>query len=87
MRGVVHLINEDEGLRVPLVSLINERNGQAMVFVAEDGVARMKKVSMGVRGGSYAVISGEVAEGDRVVVVGQAALSDGDDLRVGDEYE
>ena len=87
MRGVVHLINEDSGVRLPLVSLINEHDGQAMVFVNERGVARMRPVELGIRGDRYVIARSGVSVGERVVVVGQAALIDGDSLRVGKEYE
>lgn len=87
MRGIVHLIEESEGVRVPLVSLINEQEGRAMVFVNEDGHARMRTVELGIQGERYAVVQNGVSEGESIIVVGQAALSDGDKLRIGDEYE
>ena len=87
MRGIVHLIEEGEGVRVPLVSLINEQDGQAMVFVNDHGQARMRKVELGIQGNKYAVVQRGITQGEEVIVVGQAALSDGDELRIGDEYE
>lgn len=87
MRGIVHLIKEGEGVRVPLLSLINVQGNRAIVFVDDNGIAKMREVELGLQGEKFALAVSGLKQGEKVVVVGQAALNDGDKLRIGKDYE
>lgn len=68
-------------LVVPKTALALESVGDT-VYVAEDGVAHRREVSLGFReGDSVEVLSG-LEEGERVVVVGQQSLSDGTPIQI-----
>ena len=73
-------------LLVPSVALIYPAGPQeSAVFVVEKGLARLRRVKVGgVGDGQTAIVDG-LAEGDRVVTVGQLNLRDGDKVRLGNE--
>jgi hypothetical protein len=57
------------------------------VFVVdENGVTHLRPVSIGLESGGLVEIQSGLSEGENVVVVGQAALSDRDTVRIGSEY-
>jgi HlyD family secretion protein len=78
-----------EALAVPSVSLINPTGVQeSTVFVLERGAtARLRKVQVGVVADGMTEIRSGLSEGEQVVVVGQMALRDGDQVMIGDEFQ
>ena len=76
-------------LAVPSVALINPTGLQesAVFVVGDDNRARFRKVKVGaIAEGMTGVLDG-LKEGDRVVTVGQMDLRDGDQVRIGDEFD
>jgi membrane fusion protein (multidrug efflux system) len=65
-----------DGLVVPLDALVTRTDG-VLAFVVEDCVARVRPVVISASEGERAMISSGLQQGDRLVVVGQADLSDG----------
>ena len=57
----------------------------AVFVVGDDSRARMRKVRVGAVGEGMTQILDGLAAGDRVVVVGQYHLKDGDLVRIGDK--
>jgi membrane fusion protein (multidrug efflux system) len=70
-----------DGLAVPLYSLVTHNDQQA-VFVAENGIARKKLVTLGIQEGWRIQLTGGVEPGEAVIVVGQRGLNDGDTVNV-----
>ncbi len=62
---------------VPGEAVVEEHNGRGALFVARGGVARRLEVGLGQRLDREVQVTGGLAEGDEVVVVGQAELVDG----------
>jgi HlyD family secretion protein len=89
LTGFVRVKKPHETLTVPSIALINPTGIQeSTVFVVNNGaLARIRKVHVGVVGDGMTEIISGLAEGDQVVVVGQLALRDGDQVRIGDEFE
>ena len=79
---------QHEALAVPSVSLINPTGIQeSTVFVLENGsTARLRKVRVGVVAEGMTEIRSGLTAGEQVIVVGQMALRDGDQVIVGDEF-
>ncbi|MGH8068960.1 MAG: efflux RND transporter periplasmic adaptor subunit [Candidatus Entotheonellia bacterium] len=76
-------------LAVPSVCLINPTGLQeSTAFVLENGsTARLRKVKIGVIAEGMTEILHGLREGEQVVVVGQLALRDGDEVVIGDEFK
>jgi RND family efflux transporter MFP subunit len=70
-----------EALAVPLYALI-KRNEMDAVFVIDDGVARLRPVTLGIQDGWHMQVRKGIAAGDQVVVVGQRTIEDGEALHV-----
>jgi RND family efflux transporter MFP subunit len=77
-----------ELLAVPSIALINPTGIQeSTVFVLENGsTARLKKVRVGVVAEGMTEIRSGLSAGEQVVVVGQVALRDGDQVMIGEEF-
>jgi RND family efflux transporter MFP subunit len=76
-------------LAVPSVALINPTGlSESAVFVVDGDLrARFRKIKVGaIAEGMTGVVDG-IKEGDRVVTVGQMDLRDGDQVRIGDEFD
>jgi RND family efflux transporter MFP subunit len=78
-----------ELLAVPSIALINPTGIQeSTVFVLENGsTARLKKVRVGVVAEGMTEIRSGLSAGEQVVVVGQVALRDGDQVMIGEEFQ
>ncbi|HEX9777738.1 MAG TPA: efflux RND transporter periplasmic adaptor subunit [Geopsychrobacteraceae bacterium] len=63
-------------LSVPLYALV-ERDGRKVVFVEQQGRARMVPVTTGAVIGARVVVEQGLSAGDRIIVKGQQLLSDG----------
>jgi RND family efflux transporter MFP subunit len=79
---------QHEALAVPSVSLINPTGIQeSTVFVLDHGpIARLRKVRVGVVAEGMTEIRSGLTAGEQVIVVGQLALRDGDQVIIGDEF-
>lgn len=88
MRGLVTIANKIQGgLKVPAVSVMSRRDNIAQVFVVDgQGMAQLRQIKTGLQGNGFVEAVEGVAEGEQVVVVGQAGLKDKDKVRIGDEY-
>lgn len=77
--------NEDS-LRIPAIALLGSNGRSGFVFVVDKmATARLKEVSiLGYEQGFVGIKSG-LSVDDKVVVVGQQALKDGDKVEVGDD--
>jgi multidrug efflux pump subunit AcrA (membrane-fusion protein) len=75
---------EQQIVRVPLAALVDRDGGQAVFVVRENGAREVPIQVAFVEGDAVAVDSG-LAAGDRVVVVGQQNLNDGDQIAVAEE--
>ena len=70
------------GLAVPTSALVNRNNSKA-VFIAENGKAKLVKVSVGLENEGYTeVTSSQLKAGDKVIVVGQHMVNDGSSIAV-----
>ena len=66
---------------VPTESILTS-GGVQYVYVVEDGTARYTEVITGLTGNGVTEVTGGLTEGQQLVTVGQAYLSDGDAVRV-----
>lgn len=89
LTAFTRLKREHEALAVPSVALINPTGVQeSSVFVLENGsTARLRRVKVGVVAEGMTEILHGLKEGEQVVVVGQLALRDGDQVMIGDEFK
>ena len=65
-----------EALGIPSASILT-RNGQAIVFVAQDGKASVREVRTGLQNDAWTEILSGLAAGESVVTEGQTQLRDG----------
>ncbi len=75
-RAYLKTASKPAALVIPKAALSLESIGDT-VYVAEGGVARRREVTLGFQEGDTVEILDGLAEGERVVVVGQDGLSDG----------
>jgi HlyD family secretion protein len=89
LTGFIRIKKPHETLTVPSIALISPTGLQeSTVFVVDNGAfAKIRKVKVGVVAEGMTEIVGGLAEGEQVVVVGQMALRDGDQVRIGDEFK
>jgi membrane fusion protein (multidrug efflux system) len=66
---------------VPRAALVGD-DKDAAVFVVENDVAKRRKVQLGYADGGKVEITDGLADGDKVVTLGQAALRDGAKVQV-----
>ena len=78
------LRQEQQIVRVPLAALV-DRNGGQVAFVVRENSAREVPVQVAFVEGDTAAVDSGVSAGDRVVVVGQQNLNDGDEVAVAEE--
>lgn len=70
-----------DGLGIPLYALIT-KNKMNAVYVVDDGIARLKPVAVGIQDGWRVEVRQGLEPGDRVVVVGQRDIDDGEQVAV-----
>jgi multidrug efflux pump subunit AcrA (membrane-fusion protein) len=75
---------ESQIVRIPLAALV-DRNGGQVAFVVRENSAREVPIQVAFVAGEIAAVDGGLAAGDRVVVVGQQNLNDGDEVSVAEE--
>ena len=66
---------------VPTEAILTSNHVQ-YVFVVEDGAAKYVEVTTGLTGSGVTEVTSGLTEGEQLVIVGQAYLSDGDPVRV-----
>lgn len=64
-----------EALVVPMDAVLDD-NGKSIVFVIEGDMAVRREVTTGLSNGEFVEISGEISEGEKVVVKGQNYIQD-----------
>ncbi|MEX2015995.1 MAG: efflux RND transporter periplasmic adaptor subunit [Candidatus Hydrogenedentales bacterium] len=85
-RGAIVRTTYPEAITVPLFAVVSRADGR-VVFVEEGGTVHATPVDLGaVQGDRVHVLSG-LASGDRVVVLGQRELTDGEAVQVQDAGE
>lgn len=78
---VVEETLSDEGTIVPTRAVV-EKQGEAYVFIVENGVAVQKNVEVIRYDTEHTVVKGDVKEGDKIVIKGQNLLSDGNPVEI-----
>lgn len=87
MNGVAYIKGNSQSLKIPSIALISPQDGSAALFVVdENNVAHLRKVKTNASAQGYVEIKEGLAEGDRVVVVGQASLRDNDKVLIGEKH-
>ncbi len=71
----------ENAITVPLFAIMLGESGR-FVYIEEDGIAKMRPVEIGFLQGEYVHITDGIEEGDRLIVVGQRQLKDGEAVRV-----
>lgn len=71
-----------QALAVPRDALILRRSGNYVFRVAEDGTAERMPITIGVGQGDWITVSGDLQEGDRVIVRGGERLQPGAKVEV-----
>ena len=71
-----------DGLSVPLYAMVPRKEKQSVFVVDENGTANARPVSVGIQDGWRVQISEGLEPGDRVVVVGQRGIDDGEAVEV-----
>jgi multidrug efflux pump subunit AcrA (membrane-fusion protein) len=89
LSSFVRIKKEHHELAVPSIALINPTGlRESTLFVVEEGgIARLRKVQVGVMADGMTQIVHGLAPGEMVVTVGQMYLRDADQVRIGDEFE
>lgn len=72
-----------EALVVPMDAVLDE-NGKSIVYVVEGDMAVRREVTPGLSNGELVEISGEIAEGEKVIIKGQNYLQDKSKITVVD---
>ena len=85
MSSFVRIEEQHDGLAVPSIALLKPTGvrDSAVFVVGDDSRVTMRKVRVGAVGDGMTQIIDGLADGDRVVVVGQYHLKDGDLVRTG----
>lgn len=76
-----HTDVSENAIVVPTEAILNS-NGVQYVYVVEDGTAKYVEVTTGLTGSGVTEITSGLTEGQQLVTVGQAYLSDGDSVRI-----
>lgn len=71
----------DDGLAVPLYAVVT-RNGKHNVYVVNDEMAHTREVALGFQEGWRIEVKSGLSAGERVIVVGQRSVNDGQRVKV-----
>lgn len=77
-------VERREGVVTVPVDAVVKHNGQDVVFITQNGIARMRKVQLGLSDGMHVEILKGLQEGEEVVVSGQHYLQDGTPVATGE---
>jgi len=70
-----------EGIAVPLYTIVTRQDGK-VVYVVEDNLARERRVAIGMLDGWRCEVQKGLSVGDKVIVVGQRNVNDGQAVNV-----
>jgi membrane fusion protein (multidrug efflux system) len=73
-------------LLLPIAALV-DKEGERVVFVVENDRVRLARPRIDFISGELAMVSGGLEAGDRVVVIGQQNVENGDRVNVAEERE
>lgn len=76
-----HTDGADSAVVIPTEAILTKGDKQ-YVFVVEDGAARYTEIQTGLTGSGVTQVLSGLTQGQRLVTVGQAYLSDGQEVRV-----
>jgi membrane fusion protein (multidrug efflux system) len=71
----------DDGLAVPLYAVVT-RNDKHHVYVVNDEMAHTREVALGFQEGWRIEVKSGLKAGERVIVVGQRSVNDGQRVKV-----
>ncbi len=80
-RGEIAVARHDSAMVIPRDAVIDQ-GADSAVFVAEGGVARLRKIRVGIVSGPVIEVLAGLSPGDRVIVSGQSGLTDGTPITV-----
>lgn len=84
MSGVLNVLNSESGNRVQIpYRSVTEQMGEFFVFVAQDTIAKQRKVTLGPRVGSNVVVMNGLQAGEKVITEGFQRLRDGGTITLG----
>jgi RND family efflux transporter MFP subunit len=88
MFGKVKIIIRRTGnaVLIPVASLV-ERDGSRVVFIVNDEKASMVEPDIDIKEGDMISVLSGIGEGDRVIVIGQQNVNEGDEVRVTEELQ
>ena len=72
---------KQNAIRIPREAVVRELR-EAHVFVADNGVAKRRDITLGIEEGDYIEALSGVKPGEQVIVAGQGALKDGSAIKV-----
>lgn len=78
------LREEAQALLIPLAALV-DKGGERAVYVVENDRVRLVRPQISFTADDLAMVSGGLSAGDRVVVIGQQNIEDGDRVNVAEE--
>lgn len=81
VQGDIAAINRPAVLMAPEQAVVT-RGLESYVFTVADGKARRKPVTLGIRGGGMVEVLSGLTAGETIVIDGQAALNDNDQVTV-----
>ncbi|MDE0301031.1 MAG: efflux RND transporter periplasmic adaptor subunit [Candidatus Poribacteria bacterium] len=82
-RATIPVEVHENAVLIPRSSVLEDANrGLPSVFVVTDGLGRRRTIEIGLTQGSDVEVTQGVVEGDNVVVAGQHALTDGENVTV-----
>ena len=82
-RATIPVEIHENAILIPRSSVLEDRNlGQRIVFVVAEGVSRRQTIDIGLSQGVDVQVTQGIVEGDTVIVAGQHALTDGENVTV-----
>jgi multidrug efflux pump subunit AcrA (membrane-fusion protein) len=86
MYGEVKIIirTTSDNVLIPVAAIVEKDNAQ-MLFVERGGKAVLREPEIDIREGNMASVLSGVGENERVIVIGQQNIDDGDEVRVTEE--
>ncbi|MFP4379178.1 MAG: efflux RND transporter periplasmic adaptor subunit [Candidatus Sumerlaeia bacterium] len=76
----------DDAIVISAFNALNREDG-TVVYLEEDGIARMRPIEIGIRRGMEAEVVKGLKAGDRLIVKGQRLLTDGTSVKVVENIE
>jgi multidrug efflux pump subunit AcrA (membrane-fusion protein) len=86
MFGEVKLVirSSQDAVLIPLAAVV-EKDGLRFVFVVNDERAAVREPEFDIREGDTVSVTSGIEENERIIVIGQQNLNDGDEVRVTEE--